>query len=159
MNGPIIISNMSIEKYYYFVYPVLHIDGANKDGKYDTRYLMPFRLYKFQICETIEGEWDCGSSEVKRFRDIVEFTNDPVYELKKQLCCCFNDYMNTTYGNPGRIVRYTFDDQMYRTSYVEDRDTEKGYPIEEVYRIEDLPYIDEFIHETINSVRREYKIA
>ena len=158
MNGPIIISKMTLKNFLGFIYPVLYIDGANEDERYDTRYLMPFRLYKFQICETDDGEWDCGSSEVKHFKDIIKYANDPVYELKKQLCCCFNDYMNTSYGYPGRVVRYTFDNQMFRTSYVEDRDIKKKILIEEVYKIEELPYLDEFINETINSVKREYNI-
>lgn len=161
MNGPVNISKMTIENLRGFIYPAFHIDGEDQiHGKSygkTTRYLVPFRLYKFQICGTINGEWDLGSSEVKRFRDIVEFSNDPAYELKKEICCCLNDYMNTSYGNPGRLVRYTFDGQMFRTGYIEERD--EGKDITETYPIEDIPQLDEFIDETINSVKREYKIA
>lgn len=157
--NPIIISKITIENLRGFIYPVLHINGEDENGREYTRYLMPFRLYKFQVCGNIEGECDCGSSEPKKFRDIVEYSYDPEFKLKKELCCCLNNYLNTSYGYPGRVVRITYDDQIYRNEYLEECDHRNGYKDIETYKLEDMIFIDEFIRETINVVKREYKIA
>lgn len=155
MSNPIMISELTIENLRGFVYPVLHIKDENNENE---RFLMPFRLYRFQICETITGEWDLGSSEVKMFSDIVEYSLDPKTRLMKELCKCFNDYMTTSYGYPGRVVRYTYQDNIFRNEYLEEKDLRNRVEIKETYKIEDLPFIDKFIDETIKVVKETYHI-
>lgn len=155
MSNPIMISEMTIENLRGFVYPVLHIKDEDNENE---RFLMPFRLYRFQICETIEGECDMGSSEVKMFSDIVEYSLDPKSRLMKYFCMCLNDYMSTSYGYPGRIVRYTYQDNIFRNEYLEEKDLRNKVEIKETYKIEDLPFIDKFIDETIKVVKETYHI-
>lgn len=155
MSNPIMISELTIENLEGFIYPVLHIKNENNENE---RFLMPFRLYRFQICETIDGECDMGSSEVKKFSDILQYSLDPRSILMKYLCMCLNDYMSTSYGYPGRIVRYTYQNNIFRNEYREEKDLRNKVEIKETYKIEDLPFVDEFIDETIAAVKREYKI-
>ena len=161
-NNPITISRLTIENLDGFIYPVLHIDYTReRDGETGSRYLMPFRLYRFQVCGTIDGEWDLGSSVVKMFKDILEYYPNPEWRLKCLLCECFNDYMDTSYGYPGRVVRFTFEDNMYRNKYMEEKDIRKGVTINntETYKLEDIPFVDKFIEATVMAVKRQYKIA
>lgn len=48
--------------------PILELVNADA-GK--TVYLTPFRWYKFQVSQTIDGEWDLGSSMVVEFEKLV----------------------------------------------------------------------------------------
>ena len=35
-------------------------------------YLLPFRRYRLQVCGTISGEWDLGSTKVFGFRNLIQ---------------------------------------------------------------------------------------
>jgi hypothetical protein len=149
-----------------YIYPVLHIEKEyeedmskyrykNSDKYYD--YLMPFRLYCFQVCANIQGEGDLGSSNPIRFTDIV--TNGSAKEkLLVELCKCFNSYIKTRYGYPGRDIRYTIDGTIY-TNGGYGTNIEDDYKVEEKYNIKEMPYIMDFINETIDLVKSYYDIA
>lgn len=160
-NNPINISKLTIENLDGFIYPVLHIIHFNKKGERDDdNYLMPFRLYSFQVCGTIDGECDMGSSECHRFIDILNYSN---YEdrLKKMLCRCLNAYVNTCYGYPGRLVRFSYNSEILCNDYQAEQDAKKNINIynTETYEINNMPFMDKFIEASIMATKKYYNIA
>ena len=53
-------------------FPVLVLSNGEKEI-----FLSPFRLYKFQVSETLEGSWDLGSSQVVGLGNILSARYNP----------------------------------------------------------------------------------
>lgn len=73
--------------------PILELVNAGK-----TVYLTPFRWYKFQVSQTLDGEWDLGSSCQIRFENfsnlsVENFTNLMISLAYSAVCdyCSRND--------------------------------------------------------------------
>ena len=76
-----------MEKYYATMnrvtekgFPVLVLSNGEKEI-----FLGPFRLYKFQVSETFEGNWDLGSSQVVGLGNILLPRPNPT-ERKSTYC-------------------------------------------------------------------------
>ena len=144
-------------------YPTLKIENKISET---IGYLMPFRFSFFQVCGTQKGEWDYGSGDhiSLKLKDIISFSNNPGYELKIEVVKCLNDYLNTCYGNVGCNAAFTLNDIPYFTEHmmvntIPNRVKRNGgAPFDEFYRLEDMPFIDEFIDETIKFIADHYKL-
>lgn len=73
--------------------PILELVNGGK-----TVYLTPFRWYKFQVSQTLDGEWDLGSSCQIRFENfsslsVENFTNLMISLAYAAICdyCARND--------------------------------------------------------------------
>ena len=129
-------------------------------------YLMPFRFSFFQVCGSRKGEGDYGSGDhtYLKLKDIVSFSNNPDYELKIEVVKCLNDYLHTCYGDVGCNAAFTLDCIPYFTENMQSNTIPNrvkrngGAPFDEFYRLEDMPFIDEFINETIKFIADHYKL-
>lgn len=75
--------------------PILELVNVDKNK---TVYLTPFRWYKFQVSQTLDGEWDLGGSCQIRFENfsslsVENFTNLMISLAYSAVCdyCSRND--------------------------------------------------------------------
>lgn len=63
--------------------PCLKVETIDHSEK---GYLVPFRAYRFQVCATTEGDGDLGSSDVRRFNEVLKWMpeTDAIGWLREQ---------------------------------------------------------------------------
>jgi hypothetical protein len=62
-------------------HPIAEIQTVSENGDIRYFYLMPFRKYRFQVCDTSKGEGDMGASEVlhyEQFKDMPYFVTTAI---------------------------------------------------------------------------------
>lgn len=65
--------------------PILAVERT-RNGESQIGYLTPFRGYRFQVSETIDGQWDLGASEVATDMYQLAYMDELGYKCLRALC-------------------------------------------------------------------------
>ena len=147
-------------------YPILVIENINGDKG----YLMPYRMHRFQICSTINGDVTKGISEYSDVYKDMNFIHDDVAInfIEEEIAKCINTYLHGSYGRSNNNPLITYRGNIYSIHRYENNDWNdtlqydfnwcSNIVVNATYiKLENLPYIDEFAESSLYMFRKYYK--